>query len=58
MAIVIDKSRCVNCQVCVSMCPKNAIYVDDIGELQIKHEECTECELCLKMCPVRAITTI
>nr|ADQ20051.1 4Fe-4S ferredoxin iron-sulfur binding domain protein [Candidatus Endoecteinascidia frumentensis] len=53
-------NECINCDVCESVCPNNAIYMgDEIYEINSK--KCTECRghfnepQCAEICPVECI---
>jgi electron transport complex protein RnfB len=52
----IDERVCIGCNLCVRVCPVDAI----IGAQHFMHtvigEECTGCELCLPPCPVDCIS--
>lgn len=51
-----DKSECCGCTACKSVCPKNAIEMqeDEEGFLYpvINKEKCVNCGLCKKVCPI------
>ena len=60
--IVIDQERCKGCEICVSFCPKGAIYISDklnsIGYLPAAYNdngECTGCAICALVCPEAAM---
>jgi len=47
-----SKSSCINCNLCWSVCPHNAIKVDSKGNMiGIDTEKCTACGLCVTACP-------
>lgn len=52
----IDEAVCIGCNLCVRVCPVDAI----IGAQHFMHtiiaDECTGCELCLPPCPVDCIS--
>lgn len=52
----IDQSRCEGCGLCTSLCPMDAIGVED-GKASIDAEECVECGVCTRswICPHGAI---
>lgn len=54
MAVVVDQDVCVGCDNCVSVCPVDAISMND-DKAVIDQELCTECEACVGECPVEAI---
>jgi ferredoxin len=51
-----DRDRCVDCTVCVPLCPSNAFDVDrDKMEVSFDSEKCMACGLCVKACPYQAM---
>jgi len=52
--VVVDAEQCTGCEVCVEVCPVEAISVSD-GVAEINQETCTECESCVAECPNEAI---
>lgn len=50
-----DKDKCIDCGVCVGICPTNAIAMDDLT-VEIDNEKCVYCEVCINACPVKAIS--
>ena len=55
--IMIDKDSCVNCGVCSSICPTDAI-VDNCGTITIDMDICIECGACIAGCPTKAISSV
>lgn len=51
---VIDAEICIGCEACVSICPSDAIQMED-GIAKINTENCRKCRACVKACPVGAI---
>lgn len=51
-----DKSKCCGCTACKSICPKNAIEMeeDEEGFLYpvVNEEKCVNCGLCKSVCPI------
>lgn len=41
---------------CVHACRVGAMYLDEMGYVQVDEEECIGCWLCIKACPYDAIT--
>ena len=51
----VDKTKCIGCGTCVSMCPVGAISFDEDGQACIDREKCIRCGTCEAVCPVCAI---
>ena len=51
--IVLD--NCIDCGACISLCPTEALYFNDIFKLEFSYEKCIGCLLCLDSCPRYAI---
>lgn len=51
---MIDKTKCISCGACVSICPVGAIKIVD-GKAQINPKKCIRCGGCSQFCPVSAI---
>ncbi|MBO6181173.1 4Fe-4S dicluster domain-containing protein [bacterium] len=64
--IVIDKSKCKACYLCIKECPKNLIKISDdtnnlgnrVVEFQDPNGECLGCAMCATRCPDLAITEV
>lgn len=54
--IEVDKNTCSECGACYSLCPVNAIILEDDSVI-FDDEKCvgSTCGLCVDACPVRAI---
>ena len=50
----VDPGRCCYCGACVSVCPKDSLFLDDTI-LRVDLETCIMCGLCIKECPVGAL---
>lgn len=57
-AILIDKEICVDCGACTSVCPVEALTMDQSARLQFDANKCVDCKLCVVACPTRAIRDI
>ncbi len=55
MPAQVDKDTCTGCESCVSICPVEAISMQD-GKAVIDEEKCTDCGACVDECPVEAIS--
>ena len=54
MPTVCKNDECAGCMVCVDICPKKAIAIDDkkyAYNAQIDDSKCVQCNLCHKVCP-------
>jgi len=47
-----DKETCINCNLCWTVCPDEAIRVDKQGKMQgVDPDFCKKCGLCVEICP-------
>ena len=53
-ALKVAPSTCIGCTHCMSLCPTQAIRVQD-GQATINKNACVDCGMCLKSCPRHAI---
>jgi formate hydrogenlyase subunit 6/NADH:ubiquinone oxidoreductase subunit I len=52
----IDSARCIGCELCVKLCPTNALgLVNDIAAVTAA-ERCTYTGICQEICPTEAIS--
>lgn len=50
---------CVRCNLCVDVCPVNAIDEANIFKIaKIRQDECVKCEICVQTCPISCIAII
>lgn len=55
--VKIDPKVCKACQICVKMCPKGVIELDEMGKARINDtSKCTGCRICEMHCPDFGIT--
>ena len=54
---VVDNERCFGCAACVSLCPVNALELEDILAV-VDEPSCTHCNYCIPFCPVHALSII
>ena len=57
MAIFIDDEKCTGCNICVPLCPANAISIINDTAV-VDHNKCKECLVCMDECPTDAIYQI
>ncbi|MFP3870231.1 MAG: 4Fe-4S binding protein [Syntrophobacteria bacterium] len=58
LTLRIDKEACIKCNICQTVCPKEAIRVevfDEALDITIDPDLCVLCELCSYFCPVSCI---
>ena len=53
--VIIDDDLCIDCGACVSLCPTDALYLDDEERVSLFYERCIGCLLCVDSCPRIAI---
>jgi NAD-dependent dihydropyrimidine dehydrogenase PreA subunit len=58
--VSIDRDSCTACGVCVNMCPKGILYIDErSGKCSVTdHAKCDRLGGCERACPVQAIKII
>lgn len=54
LVAVWDSSKCLQCGLCVGVCPVGAMRLTEKG-IEIDVEKCTGCGLCVNGCPVAAL---
>jgi len=57
MKVSVDKSKCIGCGACVSMCP-DVFEMSDDHKSVVKNSDCEgcDCKAAASACPVGAIT--
>ncbi|MCX5704916.1 MAG: 4Fe-4S binding protein, partial [Candidatus Omnitrophica bacterium] len=51
-----NDEKCVQCGVCVPICPTGALSVDlETRKVDFDNTKCIACELCVRICPPRAM---
>lgn len=51
---MVDKTKCIGCGACASICPAGAIKLVD-GKAEIDKAKCKKCGSCQNFCPMEAI---
>ena len=51
-----DESECVDCGVCISICPREVFSFDAEWKLRLSEERCILCGKCIGACPHRALS--
>lgn len=54
MAMKVDRSRCLSCGGCVSICQFNALTLRNMAIEA--DDKCTRCGTCVRFCPVGALS--
>ena len=55
--ISMNKTRCIDCTLCVPLCPTDALVKDeDSGEVTFIKEKCIACGICVNACPYKAMS--
>ncbi|HHY00613.1 MAG: 4Fe-4S binding protein [Methanobacterium sp.] len=50
-----DEDKCVDCGECVSLCPVEAIKIDENWTVLLDDQKCIGCGFCTSSCPTKAI---
>jgi len=54
--IIWNKDKCTHCGACISVCPTNALSVNqETRKVEFLSDKCIACLLCIPACPVKAI---
>jgi MinD superfamily P-loop ATPase len=58
--IEIDSEECINCGACITLCPVEAITIDEDATVIFNQEKClgSTCSACVDACPSRAIKSV
>ena len=59
MAVITNVKFCKGCGICVELCPKKVLALDEIGKIIVKYpENCISCGQCELRCPDYAIVVV
>lgn len=50
-----DEDKCMDCGECISLCPVNAIKMDEDWTVELDNQKCIGCGFCTTSCPTKAI---
>lgn len=53
--VTMDIEKCIDCGACISLCPTEALHMDEKELLEYSLEKCIGCLLCIDSCPRMAI---
>jgi Fe-S-cluster-containing hydrogenase component 2 len=58
--IEIDSEKCISCGACLTLCPVEAITMDEDATVVFNQEKClgSTCSACVDACPARAIKSV
>ena len=54
---VVDEDKCAGCQVCISVCPYNAVALNERGHAEVNPALCKGCGTCTSTCASGAISS-
>ncbi|UCB45153.1 MAG: 4Fe-4S binding protein [Spirochaetota bacterium] len=54
--IIRNKERCIDCGVCIPVCPAGALEADpETRKVSFNDSKCVVCEFCVQVCPFKAM---
>jgi len=58
--IEVDSKKCINCGACITLCPVEAIIMDEDASVVFNKEKClgSTCSACVDACPSRAVKSV
>ena len=54
--VIINSDKCIGCGVCVEICPKKILYIQDNVCKVTDEKKCDKSKGCENVCPTTAIT--
>ena len=61
VSLILDKSRCLKCEICSTVCPRQAVSIiagEADLDITIDSRLCVLCEICSHFCPAGAVTLL
>jgi 4Fe-4S ferredoxin len=61
VSLVLDKGRCLKCEICSTVCPRQAVSIlagESDLDITIDPRLCVMCEVCAHFCPTGALTLL
>ncbi|MDH3359233.1 MAG: mercury methylation ferredoxin HgcB [Desulfobulbaceae bacterium] len=56
VTLALDSQLCIGCKMCVTVCPRAVLVMED-GRAKIDNrDDCMECGACARNCPVEAVS--
>ncbi|MBI4813399.1 MAG: 4Fe-4S binding protein [Methanobacterium sp.] len=50
-----DEEKCIDCGECISLCPVDAIKMEEDWTVELDNQKCIGCGFCTTSCPTKAI---
>ena len=50
-----DEEKCMDCGECISLCPVQAIKMEEDWSVELDNQKCIGCGFCTTSCPTKAI---
>jgi 2-oxoacid:acceptor oxidoreductase delta subunit (pyruvate/2-ketoisovalerate family) len=55
---IIDRKRCIGCNICVQVCPDGCAKLDKKKKAVVNYNYCKGCGICSEECPVKCIAMV
>ncbi len=57
--VSMDRAKCVDCTVCIPLCPTKALVKNpETLEVEFVKEKCIACGICVHVCPYKAMSIV
>ncbi|MBC7115104.1 MAG: L-aspartate semialdehyde sulfurtransferase ferredoxin [Archaeoglobi archaeon] len=53
-----DREKCINCGLCISICPTSVFSFNTDFVLELNEERCVQCGICVSSCPHGALSLV